>query len=611
MEDDIANELPQISGFESIFEPSKDVSKEESFNIVTTLCVLIAKYQKIAIDEDYSVDENIEADQAIKDFAEHNKIRVRKIELLDTWWKEDNGALLGYYDNQPCVMLPMKRGGYQIHLDFSRKKITVNDVIAKKISTQACYFYQTFPVALFTLAIPIITGKILGAVVMFSEKTQLYQLVVILTVNLLIVAAFNVNKSIASIRMQLKSDLLLQSGMWDRLLKAPLYFTHQFKTGDLLYRLNLLDIIRELTYQSIFMLFFSSLTMLVTLGLMLFYNVTLSFYVFIMAAVVVVVLLCMSFKSISFGNRAIELESDSYGIMLQIISGILKFRITNSERRAFKFWFKKTEEKLKCLWASGKRKSFITAFAAAAIVLQTLILYIFVHLKLDEMSFSDFIIFNGAFVLFSLAVIEFVEAWQALFELNHRFKMVEDILHEMPEAHSRLVNPGELDGRLELRNVLFYYPHSEEEPIFNNLSLTIESGKSVALVGNSGSGKSTLLRILLGFEKPLSGSVIYNGMDLSMINPTQVRKQIGIVLQNNVLVGGTIFDNIVSGKSDIKRKEVIEFRVMITYLATKVNPLTDKAEALSRIVGLLQMIVPAYGGEELLILKGAISMLQV
>ncbi len=73
----------------------------------------------------------------------------------------------------------------------------------------------------------------------------------------------------------------------------------------------------------------------------------------------------------------------------------------------------------------------------------------------------------------------------------------------------------------------------------------------MAFVGPSGSGKSTLLRLLLGFEKPLSGVVLYDGVDLAGLDVQAVRRQCGVVLQNGRLMPGTLMENILGSAAHL------------------------------------------------------------
>jgi ABC-type bacteriocin/lantibiotic exporter with double-glycine peptidase domain len=120
------------------------------------------------------------------------------------------------------------------------------------------------------------------------------------------------------------------------------------------------------------------------------------------------------------------------------------------------------------------------------------------------------------------------------------------ILTEPPESHARRADPGRLVGRLELRHVVFRY--REDGPaVLDGFSLTVEPGEFAALVGPSGAGKSTLLRLLLGFEVPSSGAVLFDGQDLAGLDVLAVRRQLGVVLQNGRISAGSLFENIVCG----------------------------------------------------------------
>jgi ATP-binding cassette subfamily C protein len=118
------------------------------------------------------------------------------------------------------------------------------------------------------------------------------------------------------------------------------------------------------------------------------------------------------------------------------------------------------------------------------------------------------------------------------------------ILETAPEIDANKTDPGELSGRIELNHLFFRY--REEMPlVIKDVSLSILPGQFVAFVGASGSGKSTIFRLLLGFEKPESGAIYYDGQDLSGLDLQSVRRQLGVVLQNGRVLTGDIFTNIV------------------------------------------------------------------
>jgi ATP-binding cassette subfamily B protein RaxB len=110
-------------------------------------------------------------------------------------------------------------------------------------------------------------------------------------------------------------------------------------------------------------------------------------------------------------------------------------------------------------------------------------------------------------------------------------------------------------GTLTLENVTFNYPGSSLN-ILENVNLQINAGDSLALSGPSGGGKTTLLKIMLGLLTPTSGQIKYNGMDITDIGLIAYRKQISTVMQDDVLLAGTVLDNITFFAENIDTERV-------------------------------------------------------
>jgi ABC-type bacteriocin/lantibiotic exporter with double-glycine peptidase domain len=120
------------------------------------------------------------------------------------------------------------------------------------------------------------------------------------------------------------------------------------------------------------------------------------------------------------------------------------------------------------------------------------------------------------------------------------------ILDAPIEADAHKTDPGALQGGLALENVTFRYTN-DGPAILDGVSIRVEPDGFVALVGPTGSGKSTVFRLLLGFERPESGAILYDGKDLAALDVRAVRRQLGIVLQNSNIMAGSIFENIGAG----------------------------------------------------------------
>ncbi|KAK3413321.1 hypothetical protein EUGRSUZ_I01888 [Eucalyptus grandis] len=115
-----------------------------------------------------------------------------------------------------------------------------------------------------------------------------------------------------------------------------------------------------------------------------------------------------------------------------------------------------------------------------------------------------------------------------------------------------------LEGNLKFRHIEFAYPSRPENIIFRDFSLTIPSGKTLALVGGSGSGKSTVISLLQRFYDPLSGQILLDGIAINKLQIKWLRSQMGLVSQEPTLFATSIKENILFGKENAEMKEVIE-----------------------------------------------------
>jgi ABC-type bacteriocin/lantibiotic exporter with double-glycine peptidase domain len=129
-------------------------------------------------------------------------------------------------------------------------------------------------------------------------------------------------------------------------------------------------------------------------------------------------------------------------------------------------------------------------------------------------------------------------------------------LQSQPEFEYSFPEVQELKGNIEVNHVNFRY--GPEAPlVLKDINFSVKPGEFVAVVGASGAGKSTLMRLLLGFEKAESGSVFYDNQDISAIDLGSLRRKLGVVLQNDTVIRGTILQNIL-GNSGLKEEDAWE-----------------------------------------------------
>jgi len=157
---------------------------------------------------------------------------------------------------------------------------------------------------------------------------------------------------------------------------------------------------------------------------------------------------------------------------------------------------------------------------------------------------GDFVAFNSGFGIFLTQALSTGLTAMSALNVIPLWERARPILETLPEVDLSKVDPGEVTGEIEVNHVTFRY-HADGPTILSDISLRIEAGDYVALVGPSGSGKSTLLRMLLGLDVPETGTVSYDGKDLALLDVQKLRRKIGVVGQNATIRSGSVFANIV------------------------------------------------------------------
>jgi ATP-binding cassette subfamily B protein len=173
---------------------------------------------------------------------------------------------------------------------------------------------------------------------------------------------------------------------------------------------------------------------------------------------------------------------------------------------------------------------------------------------ISQTNFMAFILFS-VFVGASLGSMpEIISQFQAMSGATERLR---ELMAESPETSGSLA-VGKLAGGVTFENVSFRYPSRPEAAVLDELSFTAEPGKRIALVGPSGAGKSTVFSLILGFNRPESGRVLFDGNDAADLRLASLRHQIAVVPQEVMLFGGSIRENIEYGRPGATAAEIEE-----------------------------------------------------
>jgi ATP-binding cassette subfamily C protein len=295
----------------------------------------------------------------------------------------------------------------------------------------------------------------------------------------------------------------------------------------------------------------TSLFALLNLGLLFYYSIPLAL-IAVGAAVVVIIVTSISGSVLVRKVRPLlEMEGNIFGEVVQLINGISKLRVAGAEQRAFAFWSKNYSRQVKLELSTQLIEDILAIFNTVMPMITTGLLFWFTVVLLNKAEVSGkpgltvgaFLAFNSAFGTFIMGATEVSNIITDILQVVPQWKRAQPIVKTLPEVHLSKADPGKLAGRIMLDRLSFRY--SPDLPLtLEDVSIAAEPGEFIALVGGSGSGKSTIFRLLLGFETPEDGSIYYDGQDLSGLDVSAVRRQLGVVLQNGTIMSGSIFDNL-------------------------------------------------------------------
>jgi ATP-binding cassette subfamily B protein len=175
-----------------------------------------------------------------------------------------------------------------------------------------------------------------------------------------------------------------------------------------------------------------------------------------------------------------------------------------------------------------------------------------------DLTVGQLVAVNALVLLANGPIVVLLGLWDQGQHASVLLQRLQDVLEATPEQASATVplrSVPTLAGHLSLRKVGFAYPSSPDRPILSDVSLELEPGMTLGLVGRSGSGKSSLVKCLGGLLVPTQGAVLYDGVDLRELDWVQLRRRIGFVIQQPYLFDDTVARNIALGEDapDLER----------------------------------------------------------
>lgn len=494
----------------------------------------------------------------------------RKIVLSGKWWLDGSMPLMcSSKDGIAYALIPVNSGGY-IYYDengesvkvtaknsdmfdivaycfytpFENRSLTIKDFYkflahSFRASDVICLLLISFIAGLVGMIMPAINKFIFNMVVPSGTSDEIFGISVLITGTVIVTALFALARSVWVLRIGNKLELRAQNAVWSRLMMLPVDFFKKYDSGELTQRAESVNTICEILSGELIPTLLASVFSFVYLLQISSISPEMFMPSLIIVLLMIVVYTLIAVMQINQTKHNNTINGKLSGVVFQLLNGITKIKVAGAESRAYSKWAKLYSQ-LKVM----PNKFLVISGAVSNLVLfaGTTILY-FTAYSLD-MSASDYIAFNSAFALFTGAIMAMADITTQISSLKPALEMLKPILEETPESTGHKKRVEKLSGDIEINHVKFRY--NQEMPyVLNDLELHIKSGEYIGIVGSSGCGKSTLMRILLGFEKPQSGSVFYDMQDIEGLDLRSIRRRIGVVLQNGKLFSGDIYSNIV------------------------------------------------------------------
>ncbi|WTK92880.1 NHLP bacteriocin export ABC transporter permease/ATPase subunit [Streptomyces sp. NBC_01508] len=522
----------------------------------------------------------------VERIAVASRVRTRAVRLDGRWWRTDSGPLVGHRAKSGApVALLWRRGRYEAVNPATEARLRVGEHNAGDFEPRAVMFYRPLPeeplapwgllrfglrgngvdlrnLTLTTLVtvglgalVPIATGRVLGDYVPSARTDLITQVALAVMISGIVSASFMLMQSLTILRMEGRIESTLQPAVWDRLLRLPTAFFAERSTGELASAAMGVSAIRRVLSGIGPVLTQSAAVGAMSLVLLLVHSVPLALAAIGMLAVIAAVFLGMGLWQLRWQRQLVVLGNKLNNQAFQTLRGLPKLRVAAAEGFAYAAWARGFARSRELQQRAGRIRNLTTVLDAVYLPFCSLVMFMLLAGPArGTMSAGEFLTFNTAVTMLLTSVTQLTGALVSVAAALPMFEQIKPVLDAAPEVGGTGAQPGVLTGGIEARRLSFRY--TDDGPlVLDDVSLRMEPGEFVAVVGPSGCGKSTLLRLLIGFDRPVAGSVLYDGQDLAALDRAAVRRQCGVVLQNAQPLTGSIWD-CVCGAETFSQEEV-------------------------------------------------------
>lgn len=354
-------------------------------------------------------------------------------------------------------------------------------------------------------------------------------------------------------------DVELGSKLYRHLLALPLAYFGARRVGDSVARVRELENIRSFLTSSSVTVVLDLLFTVVFLGVMFYYSGWLTLIVLLSLPCYIALSLWVTPILRSRLNEKFARGAENQAFLVETVTGVETVKALAVEPQMTRTWDNQLAAYVAASFRAGNIGNVANQVAGFINKLVTILTLWFGarFVMGGELTVGQLIAFNMLAGRVSAPILRLTQLWQDFQQTGISIKRLADILNTRTEVStaSRAALPP-IQGRVEFEGIRFRYRVDGPETI-KGLNVVITPGEVVGVVGRSGSGKSTLAKLIQRLYVPERGRLLVDGVDLALVDPAWLRRQIGVVLQENLLFNRSIRENIALGDPGMPMEQVI------------------------------------------------------
>ena len=412
---------------------------------------------------------------------------------------------------------------------------------------------------LFALVIPVFFQVVMDKVLVHRGLTTLDVLILGMTFVVVFDTALGGLRTYLFTHTTNRMDVELGARLYRHLLSLPQAYFESRRVGDSVARVRELDSIRDFLTGSVVTVLLDFLFIFVFIGVMVIYSGTLTLVVLASLPCYIVLSLIISPMLRKRLDEKFVRGAENQAFLVESVSGAATVKAHAAEPQMIHRWNNQL-----AAFVSASFRAANVANAGSHIVqlisklTTAAILWFGARAVINgEMTVGQLVAFNMLAGRVSAPVIRLAQMWQDFQQVGVSMRRLADIL-DSPSEHDggRMPALPALKGAVQYADVSFHYPGTEK-PAVKNINLDIKPGQSIGIVGRSGSGKSTLTKLAQRLYLPTDGRITMDGIDLALADPAWLRRQIGVVLQENLLFNRTVRENIALANPSLTMDDII------------------------------------------------------